>query len=103
MQLKDVAVQTAPGDPRLGARSAFLEGVRAAFVVSQMNRLGQVLCSSCGYSFTGAEAAFQSLRLCNVLGDRGSEPGYDPRFGWGIDNPNNLKLCCDRCLAGSTP
>lgn len=101
MQLKDVAVETAPADPRLQARAAFLEGVKAAFVVSQMNRLGQVLCSGCGYSFTGAETAFDSLSLCNVL-DGETEPGYDPRFGWGVDNPNNLRLCCHRCLAGAT-
>lgn len=100
MQLKDVAVEIPAEDPRLDARRAFLEGVKAAFVVSQMNRLGQVLCSGCGHGFDGAAIAFDSMGLCNTFGEL-AEPGYDPRFGWGMDNPNNLKLCCDRCLNGA--
>ncbi len=96
MQLKDLAVLP-PGDPVLDCRTAFLAGVKAAFVVGQMNRLGQVLCSECGHSWTGAEAAFEAMELCNVLGLR-SDPGYDRRLGWGIDNPNNLKLCCRKCF-----
>ena len=96
MQLKDLGDPTALGDPRLDARHAFLEGVKAAFVVSQTNRLGQVLCASCGHSWTGAEHAFAMFTLCNVLGDR-VEPGYDVKLGWGIDNPNNLQLYCGPC------
>lgn len=96
MQLKDLAAGISPDDPRLRARDAFLAGVKAAFVVSQMRRLGQVLCGGCGRSWTDAETAFQMLTLCNVLGER-EDPGYDVHLGWGIDNPNNLKLCCPGC------
>lgn len=96
MQLKDLAAGLAPGDPRLEARNAFLAGVKAAFVVSQMNRLGQVMCGGCGRSWTRADTAFEMLTLCNVLGAR-PDPGYEVHLGWGIDNPNNLKLCCAGC------
>ena len=96
MQLKDLAAGLAPGDPRLQARHAFLAGVKAAFVVSQINRLGQVMCGGCGRSWTRADTAFEMLTLCNVLGER-PYPGYDAQLGWGIDNPNNLKLCCAGC------
>lgn len=96
MQLKDLGRSVATGDPRLQARNAFLSGVKAAFVVSQLNRLGQVLCGRCGRSWSRAETAFDELTLANVLGER-EEPGYDVHLGWGIDNPNNLKLCCTGC------
>lgn len=96
MQLKDLGPPVALNDPRLDARHAFLQGVKAAFVVSQTNRLGQVLCAGCGRAWSGAANAFQALTLCNVMGER-AEPGYDVKLGWGIDNPNNLLLCCALC------
>lgn len=40
------------------------------------------------------------LTLCNVLGER-EDPGYDVHLGWGVDNPNNLKLCCAGCKEGA--
>ena len=76
-------------------RSTFLAGVKAAFVVSQLNRLGQILCARCGAGFTTLESAWANLELERVLEtDRG---GYRGDLDWGEDHPNYLLLACSRC------
>lgn len=77
-------------------RKAFLDGVKAAFIVSQKNRLGQILCSACGGACDTIEEAVTKLRLRHLLE---STDGYDPYMGWRNDDPNKLMLWCTRCAA----
>ena len=82
-------------DP-IDVRASFLEGVKAAFIVSQLNRLGQVLCGRCGIGFTSLEIAWGNLGLRRVIDtDRG---GYRGDLDWGEDHPNYLLLACEKCL-----
>ena len=76
-------------------RESFLEGVKAAFIVSQLNRLGQVLCAKCGMGFSSVEIAWGNLGLHRVI-DTG-RGGYDGELDWGEDHPNYLLLVCNRC------
>lgn len=96
MQLKDLAP---PHHSDQSLRKAFLDGVKAAFIVSQKNRLGQILCSSCGVACDTVGEAVAKLRLRHVFEDR-PDDGYDPYLGWRNDDPNRLLLWCIRC-AGS--
>lgn len=99
VQLKDLALPAQLEDP---ARHAFLEGVKAAFIVSQKNRLGQVLCARCGRGWDTVPAAVAAMGLCSVYEDPRSR-GYDSRLGWGNDDPNLLLLCCLRCMDDARP
>lgn len=96
MQLKDLALPDPTDDVARAIREAFLAGVKAAFIVGQKNRLGQVLCAGCGRAWDTAAGATAALTLTNVLGENNST-GYDPRLGWGTDDPNRLMLCCLGC------
>lgn len=98
MQLKDLAV---PHQNEQAIRKAFLDGVKAAFIVSQKNRLGQILCSACGGACDTVEEAVAKLRLRHVFEDQ-LEGGYDPYIGWRNDDPNRLMLWCIRCAEGRT-
>lgn len=77
------------------SRADFLAGVKAAFIIGQLNRLGQVLCAKCGRAFDGLNQAWQELDLYRVL-DTG-RPGYRGDLDWGEDHPNQLLLACSRC------
>lgn len=96
MQLKDLALPHHAEDVARATREAFLAGVKAAFIVSQKNRLGQVLCGGCGRAWDTVTGATAALTLRDVVGDS-DRTGYDPRLGWGTDDPNRLVLCCLRC------
>jgi hypothetical protein len=77
-------------------RTAFLDGVKAAFVAGQFNRIGQVLCASCGRSWDEYSKAFADLQLRRVADVQARS--YDGRSDLGADHPNNLLLVCDTCL-----
>ena len=59
-------------------RESFLEGVKAAFLVSQLNRLGQVLCAKCGKGFTSIEVAGLVLVIVAALTFDAREPAAAP-------------------------
>ena len=102
MQLKDLALPHPPGEPADATRTAFLAGVKAAFIVGQKNRFGQILCARCGCAWDTVAGAAAALTLRNVVGDA-KGVGYDPRLGWGDDDPNRLMLCCLRCIRSEVP
>ena len=77
------------------AREEFLAGIRAAFVVGQINRLGQVLCGSCGQATNDLASAFRDLEV--VPATRLAGVGYRGGLDWGDDHPANLLLVCSAC------
>lgn len=76
-------------------RRGFLAGVKAAFVISQLNRLGQVLCARCGRGFESLDEAWDNLELNRVIDTE--RPGYQGALDWGEDHPNYLLLACVKC------
>jgi hypothetical protein len=76
-------------------RDAFLDGVRAAFVAGQFNRLGQVLCSGCGRTWDEFSPAFRELRLRRLTDLPLRSYAGGPQLG--ADHPNNLLLVCENC------
>jgi len=83
-----------PESPDEVMRRAFRAGVKAAFLVSQFNRLGQILCSRCGRSWSDLAGAFDGLELEPVV-DEGD--GYRGGAELGRDHPNNLTVTCWHC------
>lgn len=83
-----------PERPEDAQRRAFRAGIKAAFLVSQLNRLGQVLCSRCGHTWNDLASAFNDLELepLQPLGN-----GYTGGLEMGDDHPNNLVVSCWRC------
>jgi hypothetical protein len=79
-------------------RDAFLAGIKAAFVISQLNRFGQAMCGRCGCSWYGLEEAWANLDLDKVVVGSGS--GYRGSLSWGEDHPNYLLLVCAGCKHG---
>ena len=86
----------APPDLPTEARAEFMAGVKAAFIVSQMNRLGQVLCGGCGVAKDDLTAAFTELELAPATVISGAR--YSGGLQWGDDHPSNLLLLCIGCL-----
>jgi hypothetical protein len=77
------------------SRRSFRAGIKAAFIVSQLNRLGQVLCAGCGFAWSDLVLAFNELEL-EGLSETGT--GYAGGVDMGVDHPNNLVLKCFRCI-----
>ena len=77
------------------ARDEFMAGIKAAFVVGQMNRLGQVLCGGCGAASDDLSSAFKELDV--VPAARPAGAGYRGGLDWGDDHPGNLLLICGVC------
>jgi hypothetical protein len=82
------------------ARTAFVSGLKAAFLVSQLNRLGQVLCGRCGRSWDDLTLAHAELTLARVV--ESGRGGYRGGLAWEDDHPNNVMLVCVGCLDFST-
>jgi hypothetical protein len=80
--------------PRDVSRESFRAGIKAAYIVGQLNRLGQVLCSSCGHAWSDLATAFDDLEVRGLC-DAGT--GYSGGVEMGVDHPNNLVLRCWRC------
>jgi hypothetical protein len=78
------------------ARTAFVSGLKAAFLVSQLNRLGQVLCGRCGRSWDDLSLAHSELTIARVV--ESGRGGYRGGLAWEDDHPNNLMLVCVGCL-----
>ena len=72
------------------ARAEFMAGIKAAFIVSQMNRLGQVLCGGCGVTRNDLASAFTDLQLAPATAMTGVS--YRGGLEWGDDHPGNLIL-----------
>lgn len=81
------------------ARAQFVAGVRAAFIVSQLNRLGQVLCGVCGKARNDLRSAFNELEV--IPWTRFTGAGYQGGLEWGDDHPSNLVLVCKGCCRPS--
>jgi hypothetical protein len=77
-------------------RSAFVSGLKAAFLVSQLNRLGQVLCGRCGRSWDDLSSAHTELTIARVV--ESGRGGYAGGLSWEDDHPNNVMLVCVGCL-----
>ena len=77
-------------------RSAFVSGLKAAFLVSQLNRLGQVLCGRCGRSWDDLSLAHSELTIARVV--ESGRGGYKGGLAWEDDHPNNVMLVCVGCL-----
>jgi hypothetical protein len=82
------------------ARTAFVSGLKAAFLVSQLNRLGQVLCGRCGRSWDDLSLAHTELTIARVV--ESGRGGYKGDLAWGDDHPNNVMLVCVGCLDSRT-
>jgi hypothetical protein len=78
-------------------RDEFMAGIKAAFVVGQINRLGQVLCGSCGVAHDDLSSAFSELEVVPTTHVTGA--GYRGGLDWGDDHPANLLLVCGACRA----
>ena len=76
-------------------RDAFLDGVKAAFVAGQFNRLGQILCSGCGRAWDEFAPAFRDLHLRRLADLPVKSYAGGPHLG--ADHPNNLLLVCEKC------
>jgi hypothetical protein len=82
-------------------RSAFVSGLKAAFLVSQLNRLGQVLCGRCGRSWEDLTRAHAELTIARIV--ESGRGGYKGGLAWEDDHPNNVMLVCVGCLDSTEP